>query len=73
MARWRFALSFPSEAILPVARPGDITEDVSGLVDHFFRLEAGKMVAYLTKIFGLGRFDLAQDVAHDTLCRALRV
>ncbi len=31
------------------------------------------MVAYLTKIFGLGRLDLAQDVVQDTLCRALEV
>jgi RNA polymerase sigma factor (sigma-70 family) len=29
------------------------------------------MVSYLTKIFGLGRLDLAEDVVQDTLCRAL--
>src|SRR4030095_2107593 len=33
--------------------------------------EAGKMVSYLTKILGLGRLDLAEDVVQDTLCRAL--
>ncbi|MGH9680151.1 MAG: RNA polymerase sigma factor [Candidatus Acidiferrales bacterium] len=40
-------------------------------MDHFFRLEAGKMVSYLTRIFGLGRMDLAEDIVQDTLCRAL--
>lgn len=29
------------------------------------------MVSYLSKIFGLGRLDLAEDVVQDTLCRAL--
>jgi RNA polymerase sigma factor (sigma-70 family) len=47
------------------------TENVSGLVDHLFRREAGKMVSYLTRIFGLGRLDLAEDVVQDTLCRAM--
>jgi RNA polymerase sigma factor (sigma-70 family) len=46
-------------------------KDVPTLVDHLFRHEAGKMVAYLTRIFGLGRLDLAEDVVQDTLCRAL--
>lgn len=46
-------------------------QDVPGLVDHFFRREAGKMVAYLSRIVGMGRLDLAEDVVQDTLCRAL--
>lgn len=29
------------------------------------------MVSYLTRIFGLGRLDLAEDVVQDTLCRAM--
>jgi RNA polymerase sigma factor (sigma-70 family) len=29
------------------------------------------MVSHLTKIFGLGRLDLAEDVVQDTLCRAM--
>lgn len=29
------------------------------------------MVSHLTRIFGLGRLDLAEDVVQDTLCRAL--
>jgi RNA polymerase sigma-70 factor (ECF subfamily) len=47
------------------------TDDVPGLVDHFFRREAGKMVSYLTRIVGLDRLDLAEDVVQDSLCRAL--
>jgi RNA polymerase sigma factor (sigma-70 family) len=31
------------------------------------------MVSYLTRIFGLGRLDLAEDVVQDTLCRALEI
>jgi RNA polymerase sigma-70 factor (ECF subfamily) len=48
-----------------------LTNDVSGLVDHFFRREAGKMVAFLSRMVGLARLDLAEDVVQDTLCRAL--
>ncbi|PYS37445.1 MAG: hypothetical protein DMG14_21255 [Acidobacteria bacterium] len=31
------------------------------------------MVSYLTRIFGLGRLALAEDVVQDTLCRALEI
>jgi RNA polymerase sigma-70 factor (ECF subfamily) len=41
------------------------------LVDHLFRREAGKMVPYLTRILGIGRLDLAEDVVQDTLRRAM--
>src|SRR5207247_7607994 len=47
------------------------TEAVRELVDHFFRREAGRMMSYLTRIFGLGRLEMAQDIVQDTLCRAL--
>ncbi len=50
-----------------------MTEDVQGFVDHLFRQESGKMVSYLTRIFGLSRLDLAEDVVQDTLCRALQM
>jgi RNA polymerase sigma-70 factor (ECF subfamily) len=46
---------------------------VPGLVDHLFRREAGKMVSYLTRLFGIGRLNLAEDVVQDTLCQALEV
>jgi len=29
------------------------------------------MVAYLSRIFGMGRLELAEDVVQDTLCKAL--
>lgn len=32
------------------------------LVDHLFRQEAGKMVAVLTKLFGLPHVETAQDI-----------
>src|SRR3974377_96387 len=66
--RWRSVPSFPCRDFLP-GRP--FTEEVTGFVDHLFRREAGKMVSYLTKIFG--RLDLAEDVVQDTLCRALEM
>jgi RNA polymerase sigma factor (sigma-70 family) len=48
-------------------------EAVLGVVDHLFRREAGKMVAHLTKLLGLGRLSLAEDVVQDTLLQALQV
>jgi RNA polymerase sigma factor (sigma-70 family) len=47
------------------------TQVVPQLADHLFRHEAGKMISYLTRIFGLSRVDLAEDVVQDTLMRAL--
>lgn len=47
-------------------------QDIPGLVDHLFRREAGKMVSYLTRLFGLGRLNLAEDVVQDVLLQALR-
>jgi RNA polymerase sigma factor (sigma-70 family) len=41
--------------------------------DHFFRSEAGRMVATLTRIFGVHNLPLAEDVVQDALCRALEV
>jgi len=45
--------------------------DIPGLVDHLFRHESGKMVSYLTRLFGLGSLNLAEDVVQDVLCQAL--
>jgi RNA polymerase sigma-70 factor (ECF subfamily) len=39
--------------------------------DHLFRHEAGRMVAALTRIFGLHNLELAEDVVQDAFCRAL--
>jgi RNA polymerase sigma-70 factor (ECF subfamily) len=40
-------------------------------VEHLFRREAGRMVASLTRIFGVANLALAEDVVQDALCRAL--
>ncbi|MBL7815808.1 MAG: sigma-70 family RNA polymerase sigma factor [Saprospiraceae bacterium] len=43
---------------------------VSQLVDHLFRYESGKMVAVLTKFFGLQQVELAEDMVQETLLTA---
>src|ERR1700682_790227 len=43
------------------------------LGDHLFRREAGRMVATLTKIFGVHNLALAEDVVQDAFCRAVEV
>jgi RNA polymerase sigma factor (sigma-70 family) len=48
------------------------TGDISGLADHLFRHEAGKMVSILTNIFGIERLQLAEDVVQEALARALQ-
>jgi RNA polymerase sigma factor (sigma-70 family) len=43
------------------------------LDSHFFRQEAGRVVASLTRVFGVRNLALAEDVTQDALCRALEV
>ncbi len=43
------------------------------LAEHFFRREAGGLIAALTRIFGVHNLALAEDVAQDAFCRALEV
>jgi RNA polymerase sigma factor (sigma-70 family) len=43
------------------------------LDEHLFRRESGRMVAALTRIFGVHNLALAEDVAQDAFCRALQV
>jgi len=45
---------------------------VSQVVEHLFRHEAGKMVAILTRIFGIEHLGLAEDVVQEALARALQ-
>src|SRR4029450_10959863 len=47
-------------------------QEVSGVVEHLFRQEAGKMVATLTKIFGIEHLTLAEDMVQEALARALQ-
>ena len=41
--------------------------------DHLFRRESGRMVAALTRIFGIHNLALAEDVVQEAFCRALEV
>src|SRR6185312_16735439 len=40
---------------------------------RFFRREAGRLTAALTRLFGVHNLALAEDVTQDALCRALEV
>jgi RNA polymerase sigma-70 factor (ECF subfamily) len=46
--------------------------EVSQVVEHLFRHEGGKMVATLTRIFGIEHLALAEDVVQEALARALQ-
>ena len=41
--------------------------------EHLFRRESGRIVATLTRIFGVHNLALAEDVAQEAFCRALEV
>ncbi|HLZ86832.1 MAG TPA: sigma-70 family RNA polymerase sigma factor [Puia sp.] len=43
------------------------------LVDHLFRHEAGKMIAVLTRIFGIHNLELVEDTVQETFLKALQV
>src|SRR5207249_10740015 len=53
------------------SRPED--RHVTDLHEHLFRREAGRIVATLTRIFGIHNLALAEDVVQDAFCRALEV
>jgi RNA polymerase sigma-70 factor (ECF subfamily) len=55
----------------PTAAPAP-AGDVPGLVEHLFRRESGRMLATLTRIFGLEHLELAEDVVQEALIQALR-
>src|SRR5438270_10454566 len=46
--------------------------EVSGIVEHLFRREGAKMVAILTRIFGIEHLNLVEDVVQEALSRALQ-
>ena len=48
--------------------PGEITR----VVEHCFRHEAGRVVSTLTRIFGAKHLNLAEDVVQEALARALQ-
>jgi RNA polymerase sigma-70 factor (ECF subfamily) len=48
------------------------SEPVAPLVEHFFRHEAGRLVAVLTRLFGWRHFDLVEEMVQATLLTALQ-
>ena len=52
--------------------PAGEPPEVSQVVEHLFRHEAGKIVATLTHIFGIEHLTLAEDVLQEALARALQ-
>ncbi len=42
------------------------------LVDHLFRHEAGKMIAVLTRVFGIQNLELVEDTVQETFLKALQ-
>src|SRR5262249_7974045 len=52
---------------------GHEDEHVTQPTEHLFRREAGRIVATLTRIFGVQNLALAEDVVQDAFCRALDV
>jgi len=48
------------------------TENTDRLVDHLFRHEAGRIVSTLTRIFGIDRMEIAEDVVQEALLKALQ-
>ncbi len=57
----------------PPATPSAVPPvDISGLTEHLFRHEAGKLVSVLTGIFGIERLQLAEDVVQEAMVRALQ-
>lgn len=51
-----------------------MSENVSynQLVDHLFRHEAGKMIAVLTRLFGMHNLSMAEDVVQDAFVKAVQ-
>ena len=41
--------------------------------EHLFRRESGRMVAALTRIFGVHNLAMAEDVVQEAFCRAIEV
>ena len=48
-----------------------LAEKSNELTAHFFRHEYSKMVAVITRYFGLGQLNLAEDIVQDTLLEAI--
>ena len=48
-------------------------KNIPTVVDHLFRHESGKMIAVLTRIFGIHNLELAEDVMQEAFLKAIQV
>ena len=48
----------------------DQPNSIHALVDHLFRHESGRMVAVLTRIFGMHNLEMIEDVVQEAFLRA---
>lgn len=56
-----------------MAEPTPSSAEVARVVDHLFRRESGRLVAILTRHFGIAHLHLAEDVVQDALLKAMQV
>lgn len=56
-----------------MAEPTPSSAEVARVVDHLFRRESGRLVAILTRHFGIEHLHLAEDVVQDALLKAMQV
>jgi RNA polymerase sigma-70 factor (ECF subfamily) len=56
----------------PAPVPPAVAQNPSGLVEHFFRHETGKLHGALIRLVGVQNITLAEDVAQEAMLRALR-
>ena len=47
-------------------------DPIEHTIDHLFRHESGKMVAVLSRMLGLDRLEVAEDIVQDTLLQAMQ-
>ena len=52
--------------------PAPATRNPSGLVEHFFRHETGRLHGALLRLVGMHNLQLAEDVAQEAMLRAMR-
>ena len=57
----------------PVGQEARSSDPARRDVEHLFRRESGRLIAALTRVFGMHNLALAEDVVQDALCRALEV
>ena len=48
------------------------SSDTGVLLDHLFRREAGRIIAYLARTLGPAHLDLAEESVQDAMLRALQ-